>query len=313
MSNPRSHRLDGRSFAAAVGCAEAELPPDLRARIAASDFRYSPLTPDERDRTILEVLKRIDGGELSRVGEHRQEIWEKGWEENLEAFAAEGFNLEALVPRFVRPNPVIRFNQDYVRSLVPHFELQFHDIVRRWLFMRYMSDAARIFEFGCGSSYNLVAMAEIAPDKAYIGLDWAASAVKLADLIGRTRGIPLSGRRFDLFHPDADLDLGGNDAALTICALEQTGTRHESFLQFLLHKRPRICVHMEPLLDLYEPDKLADYLAIRYHTSRGYLSGFLERLRQLQDERRLEILQVRRFRFGSLFHEGYSLVVWRPL
>lgn len=294
-------------------CAEEELEPGLGHCIRASDFRYSRLGALERDEVLLEVLKRIDSGNLTQVGEHRLDVWEKGWQENLEAFAAQDFNLESLVPRFIRPNPIVRLNQEYVRATNPRFELQFHDIVRRWLLLRYMADAEGIYEFGCGSSYNLVAMAELAPEKVYLGLDWAKSAVDLADMIGRARGVRLSGRRFDLFHPDADLPINGGQAALTVCALEQVGTRYEAFLRFLLEKKPRICVHMEPLVDLYEADNLVDYLAIRYHTMRGYLSGFLDRLKQLQDEQRLEIIAARRFRFGSLFHEGYSIVVWRPL
>jgi hypothetical protein len=69
---------------------------------------------------------------------------------------------------------------------------------------------------------------------------------------------------------------------------------------------------MEPLLDLYDQDNLVDYLAVRFHTFRGYLSGFLPRLRQLEAEKRIEILKVQRMNFGSLYHEGYSFVVWRP-
>jgi hypothetical protein len=131
-------------------------------------------------------------------------------------------------------------------------------------------------------------------------------------MIGKTHQINLTGRSFDIFHPDDNLQLGPKDAALTICALEQVGARYEEFLQFLLRKRPRVCVHMEPLVDLYDPDDLVDHLAIRFHTFRSYLSGFLPRLRMLEAEKRLEILSVQRMHFGSLYHEGYSYVVWRP-
>jgi hypothetical protein len=90
------------------------------------------------------------------------------------------------------------------------------------------------------------------------------------------------------------------------------GPRHEAFLQFLLQQRPRVCVHMEPMLELYDPRNDVDALAIQYHTTRGYLSGFLPRLWQLEAEGRIDMLQVQRMQFGSLFHEAYSIVVWRP-
>ena len=69
---------------------------------------------------------------------------------------------------------------------------------------------------------------------------------------------------------------------------------------------------MEPIEDLYDEDNLADYLALRYHRKRGYLSGFLPRLRTLETEGKIRILEIRRMFFGSLYHEGYSFVVWKP-
>lgn len=301
------------NFAIAFGCALEEIPDFLLERITGSDFSYRRLNSSERDKTIVGILKRLDANELSKVGEHRKEVWEKGWEENLDAFASQGFALETLVPRFIRPEPIIRLNQDYALAINPKFELHFHEIVRCWLFLRYLANASAVYEFGCGSAYNLVAMAELSTDMRFVGLDWADSAVKLANMIGEARGINLTGRRFDFFHPDDTIPLGTDDAVLTICAMEQIGTHYEAFLQFLLCKRPRICVHMEPLIELYCSDNLVDYLAIRYHTSRGYLSGFLRRLKQLQADRRLEIVKVQRLNFGSLYHEGYSVVAWRPI
>ncbi len=306
--------LTVQDFERALGAAPGSLPAKLQDRIRGVDFRYQPLTPAERDAVILGVIKRVDSGELSRVGEHRKEVWEKGWEENLDAFSAKGFALESLVPRFIRPEPIVRLNQDYVRALNAKFEFHFHDVARRWLFGEFMAHADAVYEFGSGSAYNLVAFAEEnRRGMKLVGLDWAESAVKLARLIGQTHKINLTGRRFDLFHPDDSLDMGSNDVALTICALEQVGKRHEEFLQFLLRKRPKLCVHMEPLLDLYDPQNLVDYLAVRFHTLRDYLSGFLARLRQLEAQRQVEIFKVHRASFGSLYHEGYSFVVWKPL
>ena len=69
---------------------------------------------------------------------------------------------------------------------------------------------------------------------------------------------------------------------------------------------------MEPLCELYDPDNLVDYVAYRYHKQRGYLDGYLTRLRQLEAEGRIEILKTQRVYFGNLYHEGYSFIAWRP-
>ena len=36
-------------------------------------------------------------------------------------------------------------------------------------------------------------------------------------------------------------------------------------------------------------------------------------LKDLAAKGRIEILEIRRFYFGSIYHEGYSYVAWRPL
>jgi hypothetical protein len=305
-------RLGVEDFGSSLGTAATRIPAALAARIEQSDFRYEALTRAERDEVTLNVLKRIDSGELTQVGEHRRNVWEKGWEENLEQFASTNFSLDSLVPRFIRPEPIVRLKGDYVRALNPRFEFFFHDVVRRWLFLEFMVGAEAVYEFGCGSAYNLVAIAELAPELRLVGLDWAQSSVELANMVGKVRGLNLTGRKFDLFHPDDTVEIGSKEVALTVCALEQLGGRFEPFLQFLLRKRPLICVHMEPLVELYDEHSLPDYLARRFHGARDYLSGFLPRLRQLEDEKRIELVAVQRMRFGSLYHEGYSFVAWRP-
>jgi hypothetical protein len=99
---------------------------------------------------------------------------------------------------------------------------------------------------------------------------------------------------------------------LTMCALEQIGDKHEEFLQFLLRQSPALCINMEPICELYDEDNLLDHLAIRYHKQRGYLEGYLSRLRQLESQGRLTILKAQRVFFGNVYHEGYSFVVWKP-
>lgn len=307
-----TNRLCYVDFAAFFGVAENQLQAPVREAIDRGDFRYRPLSLAERDRTIRQVLQRIDSGALTPVGAHRQEVWEKGWAENLDDFSAQGFALETLMPRFMRPETTLRLNQGYVSAINPRFEFHFHDVVRRWLYCQFMPECSAVYEFGCGSAYNLVAIAQMAPHLRLVGLDWAESAVSLANLIGQKHQINLCGRSFDFFRPDPRVDLGPNDAVLTVCALEQVGDRHDRFIDFLLAKRPRICVHMEPLLELYDDDQLIDHLAIRFHTHRRYLSGFLPRLQRLAQEGAIEMVAQRRIPFGSLYHEGYSFVVWRP-
>ncbi len=300
-------------FATAFGTTCDDIPQDVQALIHAYDFRYRKLLQEERDLVILKIQKQLDANSFARVGKERKGIWEKAWSERAANFRDGNYKLENLIPNYIDSNPVVRLNGDYVLPRNPNFERNFSEVLRLWLFKKYLAPTQAIYEFGCGSGFNLTMLAKLYPEKDLVGLDWATSAVQLVNSIGENHGLRLKGRQFDFFAPDKDLELAGNCAVVTMCALEQIGDNHEAFIQFLLDKSPALCLNMEPLCELYDAEQLVDYLAISYHKQRGYLEGFWSRLKQLAAEGKVEIQKVQRVSFGSLYHEGYSFVAWRPV
>ena len=95
--------------------------------------------------------------------------------------------------------------------------------------------------------------------------------------------------------------------------MEQLGSRYQPFLEYLLENRPQICVHLEPIVELYREGNPLDQAAIRYHERRGYLAGFLTTLKTLEASGKISLLKVQRLFFGGFYHEGYSVVVWKPV
>jgi hypothetical protein len=148
-----------------------------------------------------------------------------------------------------------------------------------------------VYEFGCGTGHNLTGLMNCK------GFDWSGSAVRKL----RDRGIDAD--VFDMLNP-TPMEIPG--AAVTFHALEQLGKNFRPFLDFLLEARPKVVVHVEPILELYE-DNLLDYLAVQYHKKRGYLEGYLEAVINSG----AEILELKRNHFGSLYHDAYSVLVWR--
>ena len=100
---------------------------------------------------------------------------------------------------------------------------------------------------------------------------------------------------------------------LTVAALEQTGTRYERFLRYLIKQKPKIVIHIEPIPELLDPDNLIDYLSIKYMEKRKYLSGYLTHLKELEKQGKIKILEARRSGIGSQYIDGYSIIAWRPL
>ncbi len=303
--------LDLPRFAAVLGVPESAFGAEARALLEASDLRYREVLGPEREALLVEILQTIDSGTLTPSGPAKQAAWERGWAENLEAYRAQGHDPGALLPKFVRAGAVKRLQGAYIAPVDPGFETAFVRVQREVLFRKWFAEVETLHEFGCGTGHNLLAYGAMFPGRPMVGLDWAQASCALVDEIGRKEGLPLKGRPFDMFHPDPSLPLGSEDGVLTIGALEQLGPGFEPFLAFLLRKGPKVCLHLETLEELYDHGDLPDFAAIRYGRARNYLQGFLGRLRSLEREGRVEILQTQRT-FGSQFHEGYSYVAWRP-
>ena len=155
-------------------------------------------------------------------------------------------------------------------------------------------------------------LAEILPHLELCGCDWAPSSQAILEQISVRALRSIAARRFDMFHPDHELRLGAGTGVLTSAAMEQLGEDHGAFVDYLLAQEPQVCVHIEPIYELYDANLVFDEVARRYHRHRNYLRGFLPRLRELAAIGRIELLAEHRTCFGSFHHEGYSLVVWRP-
>ena len=304
------HRLDAESFARAFGV--DRLPATCAELIAACDFRHRPLHGAERDAVILEVIKRIERDKQVIAAPERRDVWERGWREALNDYVSSGYAEDKLVPRFIRPNQPVRLNSEYAMPASDRFELDFVRVVREWMFRTYFAQVPEIHEFGCGTGFNLLALSQMYPGKPLHGSDFVPASVELVNQIAAARGLTLKGRLFDMTAPDAAYPLAAGAGVFTFGSIEQLGAKPESFVRFLISKKPAICVHIEPTVELYDEDVLIDYLAALFHKKRGYTEGLLPMLKTLENERTVELIKVKRLHFGSLMMEGYSVMAWRP-
>jgi len=300
-------------FADLFGTSIEDIPRDLQAEIGRRDFRYVVLEGEERDQTIVDVLKTIDSGQLSLAGPEGKGRWNKGWGENLDAFIASGFDLKALVPKYIRPRQPVRLKGGYALPVNPAFELDWYEVFRPWFLQTYLGGFEHVFEFASGSGFNLAALAQIDPGRHYVGLDWAAPSAEIVNRMGTHFGWNMQGRIFDFFNPDQSLDVPANSAFVTIGGLEQTGTNWGAFFDFIRAKRPACVLHIEPISEWYDDTKLFDYTALRFHHARNYGVGYVDWVEDLASRGEAEIIKRKRSDFGSLFLEGYSQLIWRPL
>ncbi|HLG14363.1 MAG TPA: class I SAM-dependent methyltransferase [Blastocatellia bacterium] len=291
----------------------SKIPMDCRKLIAGGDFRYRKLDRDESDAVLLDALKKIDSGQFSVAGKDGKSRWERGWSGNLEEFKEHSYDLTKLVPKYIRQNQPLRLDQSYITPVHQDFELNWYEVFRLWLFRTYFDEVDTVYEFGCGTGFNLAVLAQLYPSKTFYGLDWTAASRDIVNQLAKTYGWKMTGLLFDFFSPDKRVKIAENSAILTIGALEQTGRDYETFLHYLLSASPRLCVHVEPIVEWYDENNLLDYAAIRFHKKREYWEGFPNRLRELEREGKVEVLKAKRSYFGSLYLEGYSQLIWRPV
>jgi hypothetical protein len=305
------YAITGDDLMLYFGIEEKDLSAGCREILESRDFRYKRLEGSERDEVIRRIIIRIESGELWVSGEDKKHVWEKGWSENLEEYekTKDVFNL---MPKFLQAKKVLRLGRGYIEPANQNFEFDIIDIYRRWVFQKYLSDVQAVYEFGCGSCQHLPVLVELFPDKEIHGLDWADASKKIIDTLVHDKGWKIKGHTFNLFSPDYSLSLSKDSGVITLGTMEQTGKNFEPFLQFLLSKGPNIVCHIESMMELYDENNLCDCLAKIYDRKRNYLDGYLNRLRALEKERRIDIIEMRRVYFGSMFHDSYSLAVWRP-
>ncbi len=303
--------LDSENFAEIFGIKINELPPDSLKIIREKDFRYEKVNSLSRDKVILSILKRINTGDFWVSGKDKKDVWEKGWSENLETYEKTK-NINDLTPKFLKPNQVLRLNGEYIKPADQNFEFNFVDVYRRWAFQTFLKDVEKIYEFGCGSCQHLITLKKIFKDKELHGLDWAPVSVEIIKKLNKVNSWNIKGRVFDMLKPDERVDLGYASGVLTVGTMEQLGKNFEPFLKFLLTKKPRVVVHFETIREFYNDSDLADYLAILYDEARNYLRGYFDYLKQLEDEGKISIIRARHISFGSMYHDSYSLVVWKP-
>lgn len=271
-------------------------------------FPHRVIEGEEEAAVIADLMARIPT--LNCAG--TKERWERGWQENLDAFRKSG-EVADLRPKYIRGNQPVRLNGKFVMPEDPDIEAKWYEWFFAQIIQRWTLDCDEIWEYGCGSGHNVATLARAYPNKRIVGGDWSkASGEIIIELNKRYRNAWPA--YIDFFDPMPEYPRDAAVAtALTVGALEQTGTRWQPFLDYLLAARPKRIVHIEPILDWYDPHNPVDATAIAAHKARGFWEGYLGALSNLHHEGKIMIEHTQRTGFGSLWIEGYSVICWRPI
>ena len=126
-------------FAALFGGTPEEVVAWCAPFLERFDFTCRRLEGEERDAYILAALKRLDPAAVSVAGPERKPDWESGWSENLRDFVDGGYDLDALVPKYMRPGQAVRLMGEYMQPRAPYFVRDYTKVFRAWLARRFMA------------------------------------------------------------------------------------------------------------------------------------------------------------------------------
>jgi hypothetical protein len=277
------------------------------------DMSYEPIEGEEKERLILDILKKIDSDEQIIGAAERTAAWQNGWQENLDDFRKEK-NKQSIVPKFIRPDKIVRFDKQFIRPNNKYFEKDYTTLLQLYVYHRVISkNIENVYEFGAGSGYNLINLMDYNPNLNLYGSDFVQSSVDLINEMGHHYDTNLKAEVFNMIEPDYNYEIKPNSCIFTHGAVEQLASQVKNIINFFVHKKPEICFHIEPTVEFYDNNDLFDYLQTKFHRKRGYSTGLVPYLLELQDQGKIEIKECRRLFFGSKFMEGYNLVIWKPI
>jgi len=313
MSKEIITEINLEQFASSFGVHPEHIEQSTADLITETNLRSRVIQGAELESLILQILRRIESDSQIVGAPDRRQKWQKGWKENLDELRSSGEAELSLVPKFIRPGVPIRWMQRYLMPEDPSFELNYVTILRNWFATQYFSDVENIYEFGCGTGFNLLGISKLFPGKNLYGSAFVESSVEIVRTLALTNTSIRGGEVFDMLHPNDNYKILPNSAVFTFGAIEQLAGDIDAIFEYFWKSQAEIVLHIEPEADFYEQDNLIDFLAYKFQTKRGYSRGISRKLSEWKAAGRAEVINARRLYFGSLLMEGYNLFVWKPL
>lgn len=270
------------------------------------------LTEEEYEKNIQLIEDFLKKDQVVFSGEHRIGDWNRGWDENAQEFEKTK-QISALIPKYFNKYKYVRFDDKMYKVGNNNVELNMLRVLQHYINEKYIKSYGfdNFYEFGCGTGHNLLALSEMNEgDKNYYGLDWTNTQERIFKNIVENFNKNFSFRQFNFLSPDNSVDIQPNSVIFTFAALEQIGENHNNFVNFVLEKKPRLCIHLEPIEEFLDENNHLQKLSIDYFRKRKYLSKFYTSLKTLEKNQKINIIEAKRTTFGSFFIEGYNIVIW---
>jgi hypothetical protein len=295
------------------GCTEYDFDEQFLKFYSTLDLDYRIIKGNEEKRLISYILKKIED-DTQKIGTlERTSVWDKGWKENLNEFRKTK-EINSIVPKYIKPNTAVRLFEKFVEPSNPFFERDYSRLLQIYLHNNLIpKETENVYEFGCGSGFNLINLSNSRKNLHLFGTDFVNSSVTLINELSKHYNLKMKAELFDMTKPNYNYEIKEKSCTFTHGSIEQLAGKFQKFIDYLIQKKPEICFHLEPVIELYDERVLFDDLQIKFSRKRGYTEGLLTYLRKLENEGKIKIELIKKMNFGSLFIEGYNLIIWKSL
>lgn len=273
--------------------------------------KFEPILEENLLNLYKDIFKRIDNDRQVIGSKIRTKDWQEGWGENLNLFLSNPNDNSALIPKFIRPNMPLRLFQNYISAEDPMFELSLFKVFRSFLIENYIKNYDHVYEFGCGTGFNLYDIAEKYPDIKLYGFDFVESSKLLVEAVSKHYKYNIKSGIFDFKNPDYEIEIKPNSVVCTFGALEQINSEFLDFFKYLDFYKPALVIHSEPMIEHYQLENFNDFLAYNFYKNRGYTKGLIPYLRNKARENKITLIKDDRVQFGSTLMEGFNLAIWK--
>jgi hypothetical protein len=273
---------------------------------------YKILKNKDKELAIIDTVKKINNENRIVTSKNRKRIWEKGWLDINNNFKKKR-SATSLIPQFYskRKNLYFRLNGKFIKSS-KFFEFNMIDIYRSWYFSKYLKNIDNIYEFGAGSGHNLIRLSDIFPKKKIYASDFSKNSVKLLKNVSNYKNYNWSCFQFNMKNINKKIILKENSAIFTSGSIEQLSGNIDNFIKFILKNKPRICIHIEPMPQLFN-NNIEDFLSVQALKKKKYSINFLDKIKKLELNNKIKILKLLKSPFGSQLIDGMNLLVWKIL
>ncbi len=286
-----------------------KLPSIFLKEIKINKLKYRDLSSSE-NKKIFDLLENtLKNKKLNKSGKKYKKKWNVGWNENLDLLKKKRKN--PLIPKYFNKYKYARIGGKIYKTETNFFDYKLLKLITSFIFIKYFKNSRNILEFGAGTGHNLVNLSRFNKLAKLHALDWAQETKKICNLL--KKDINIEGHTFDYFNPKVNFSLNKNWSCFTIASLEQVGLNYKKFIDLIIKKKPKLVVNLEPIAELLDKNSELENLSIKYFLKRNYLKDYLNYLKKLEKKKKIKIIKTRKSYFGSLYINGYSLIVWKPI